>query len=249
MEQIPLQAPPVPGLGKTIGDIFTSPSDAFQSLKGTAPSTKLWLLPMLAMIAIIVCSTVLLFTNDSLKAEFKENQSRSFQQKVESGKMTVDEVEKAESVMDSMGNLLVVFGIVGGTIAAAIYYFGAALALWLAGKFLFKASAGYLKYLELYGLATWIGVLGGIVTLAMMFAFGTMTASPSAALAVLGNYDTANSFHRLLSALNIFSIWETIIVGIGLSVFSGKSKGTGISAAFVLWALWAAATICLGLGK
>jgi hypothetical protein len=65
-----------------------------------------------------------------------------------------------------------------------------------------------------------------------------MYASPSAALAVLSSYSPKNSMHRLLSSLNIFSIWQMVFVGIGLAKFSGKSLGTGIGVAFALWVVW-----------
>jgi Yip1 domain len=249
MEQTPLQLPPAPALGKTISDVFASPSEAFQSIKNTQPSAKLWLVPMLLMAAIVISSTIFLFTNDALKTEFKETQSRIYQQKVEQGKMTQTQAEQAESAMDSMGGLFIVIGIIGGMIAVAAYYFGAALVLWLVNKSLFKAPYGYMKYLELYSISTWIGVLGGVITVVMMLTFGTMTATPSAALAVLGNYDATNTMHKILSAFNVFSIWETAVIGIGLSKFSEKSYGSGIASAFILLAIWTALSIGFGFAR
>jgi hypothetical protein len=148
-----------------------------------------------------------------------------------------------------MGGLLIVIGIIGGMIAVAAYYFGAALVLWLVNKSLFKASYGYMKYLELYGISTWIGVLGGVITVVMMLALGTMTATPSASLAVIGNYDSTNTMHKILSAFNVFSIWETAVIGIGLSKFSEKSYGSGIASAFILLALWTALSIGFGFAR
>ncbi len=249
MEQTSVQLPPAPALGKSISDIFASPSEAFQSIKDAQASTKLWLVPMLMMIAIVISSTVFLFTNDALKTEFKETQSHIYQQRVEEGKMTQLQADQAQSALDSMGGLFIVFGIIGGMLAVAAYYFGSALVLWLVNKLLFKAPAGYMKYLELYGISTWIGVLGGIITVVMMVTLGTMTATPSAALAVFGNYDTTSTMHKILSALNVFSFWEAAVVGIGLSKFSGKSYGSGIAAAFILLALWTAISIGLGLAR
>jgi hypothetical protein len=119
-----------------------------------------------------------------------------------------------------------------------ITLFVGALFLWLIGKLALKAQAGYGKYLELWGASMWIGMLGGIVTLLLLMAFNSMYASPSAALAVLSNYSPKNSLHRFLSSLNVFSVWQMIVVGIGLSKFSGKSLGVGIGVAFALWVAW-----------
>ncbi len=204
---------------------------------------------MIASLLIVVLVSVLLFTNEALKTEMKEVQNKTIQKMVDQGKLTQEQADKAEARTESMGGLMIVFGIVGGGIVVAIYYLGGALVLWLANKTILKSTAGYGKHLELYGVASWIGVLGGIVTILMMVGLGSMAATPSAALAVMGNYDPTTDFHKLLSSLNIFSIWETIVIGIGLSKLSGKSTGAGVGIAFVLWVAWVAVSVLLGIAR
>ena len=128
--------------------------------------------------------------------------------------------------------------IIGQTNPIAIMFFLAALVFWLVGKFGLKAEGGYGKYLELYGAAQWIGVLGFIVTILLAVAYGSMYASPSGALAVLANYNPKSTTHRLLSSLNIFTIWQMIIVGIGLAKYGGKSSGTGFGIGVGLLVVW-----------
>jgi len=246
-EQQPL--PPAPSLGTTITDVFASPSEVFQSLKGTASTPKLWVVPLIAMFLVVALITVMLFTNETLKVEMKDVQSKALQTKVEQGKLTQEQADQAESRMDSMGGMMIVFGIIGAAIFICAYYFGGALFLWLSNKTILKSTVGYGKYLELYGIASWIGVLGSIIAALMMVGLGTMTATPSAALAVLGSYDSTSNFHKLLSAINIFSIWETAVIGIGLSKFSGKSTGAGMGVAFGLWIVWVALSIFLGISR
>lgn len=60
---------PAPSLAMSVIDIFASPSDAFQSIKESKPSSSLWLIPMLCAYIIFVCHTILLFTDDALKTE------------------------------------------------------------------------------------------------------------------------------------------------------------------------------------
>jgi hypothetical protein len=106
-----------------------------------------------------------------------------------------------------------------------------------------------MKHVELYGASSWIGVLGGVVTFGMIVGLGSISASPSAALAVLGSYDSLNTTHKILSALNIFTFWQTAVVGIGLSKFSGKSIVAGISVSAVLWILWTVISLALGFAR
>jgi len=145
--------------------------------------------------------------------------------------------------------LMIAFGIIGGSVGIAIFFFGTALLLWLVDKSLLKAAAGYGKHLELFGIASWIGVLGGIVTIIMMAGLGSMGATPSAALAVLGSYDATLTSHKLLSALNVFTIWEAIVVGFGLSKFSGKSIGAGMGVSFLIFVLMTAVSFALGFAR
>lgn len=246
-DQSPL--PAAPSLGTTFTDVFTSPSEVFQNLKGTASSPRLWIAPLIATLLIVVVSVVMLFTNETLKAEMKDIQSKTIQKMVDEGKLTQEQADKAETRTESMGGMMIVFGIIGGAIFIVAFYFGGALFLWLANKTILKSVVGYGKHLEVYGIASWIGVLGGIITVLMMVGLGSIAATPSGALALLGSFDPTNKLHMLLASLNIFSIWQTAVIGIGLSKLSDKQTSAGIGVAFALWIVWVAVSILLGIAR
>jgi hypothetical protein len=246
-DQQPL--PPAPSLGTTFMDVFTSPSELFQSLSGTASSPMLWVAPFIATLLIVVVSVVTIFTNETLKTEMKDIQSKSIQKMLDDGKLTPAQAEAAESRTESMGGMMIVFGIIGGIIVAAIMFFGAALFLWLANKTIFHSPAGYGKHLEMYGITSWIGFVGGIITLLMMVGLGSMHANPSGSLLVMSNFDTSNYLHKFLSALNIFGLWQMVVVGFGLAKLSGKSTTSGVSIAFALWVVWVLIQVFIGFGR
>jgi hypothetical protein len=241
--------PSAPSPGKAMSDVFASPSEVFQSLKNTAPSPILWVAPFIATLLIVVVSVVMIFTNESLKAEMKDIQSKAIQKMVDEKKLTQEDADKAETRTESMGGMMIAFGIIGGVIFVAAFYFGGALFLWLANKTILKSAVGYGKHLEMYGIASWIGVLGGIITVLMMVGLGSMAATPSGALALLGSFDPTNKLHMLLASLNIFSIWQTAVIGIGLSKFSDKQTSAGMGVAFTLWIVWVALSILLGIAR
>ena len=201
------------------------------------------------MFLITVLSSVILFTNASLKTEMMEIQGKAMQKMVDNGKLTQEQAEQAEAKTESMGGMMIAFAVIGGTIAVCAFYFGGALILWLANKTILKSPAGYGKHLELYGVASWIGVLGGIVTIMMMVGLGSVSATPSGALVFLGNFDTTNKLHMLCASLNIFSVWQTAVIGIGLSKLSDKSTAAGVGISFALWIIWVALSIFLGLAR
>ena len=76
-----------------------------------------------------------------------------------------------------------------------------------------------------------------------------MAATPSGALALLGSFDPTDKLHMLFASLNIFSIWQTVVIGIGLSKLSDKQTGAGMGAAFALWIIWVALSILIGIAR
>ena len=248
MEEQPL--PPAPTLGKTFADIFTAPSDAFEGLAQSAPSAKLWVIPFLVTLLMAVAATFIVFNNDVLRTQVIEQQQQKLDKSLQEGKMTQDQYDQRARGMEKMGPVMfIVFGSVFAIIFISLFFFLYTLLLWLADKFILKANAGYTKHLELNGIAMWISILGTIVTIAMKVGLGSMAAGPSAALAILNEFDSSNNMHGLLAALNIFSIWQTFVVGFGLKKFSGKSTGASMAVSFGLWAVWAVTLVLLGLSR
>jgi hypothetical protein len=235
-EQIP--APPAQSLGNIIMNVFSSPGEAFSGLAQSESKPSLWLVTLILSIVIASLFTFVMFTNESLKAQFMETQNQAIQKQVDAGKMTAEQADQSRRAMESMGGMFIVIGIIGSVVVLAIAFFGAALVLWLVGKLALHSPAGYGKYLEMYGISTWIGILGGIVTLLMVVGLNTMHATPSAALAVYGSFDPLNTTHKLLAALNVFSVWQATVIGIGMSKFANKSLGVGVGIALGLWIVW-----------
>lgn len=240
-EQIP--APKAQGLGSTMMNVFSSPGDAFEGLRESESKASFWLLPLIILIVLASATTAIMFSNDTLKGQILESRNQAIQKQVDSGKMTQEQADRAKSQMENMGGMFVAIGIIGSVIFLSIMFFGASLALWLASKVALKSTAGYGKYLEMYGISSWIGILGGVVTLLMILGLNSMYASPSAALAVYSTFDPANTMHKILATINIFSIWQAIVIGIGLGKLGGKSASTGIGIALGLWIVWAAIQI------
>ena len=106
-----------------------------------------------------------------------------------------------------------------------------------------------MKHLEVYGLASWIGVLGGVVTLATMLALDSMYATPSLALAVYSDFNPVDTTHKILRSADIFAAWQAVVAGIGITVLGRKEGSMGIVVAIVLWAAWVAISIALGLAR
>ena len=247
-EQIP--APKTQGLGSIIMNVFSSPSDAFSGLRESESRSTLWVIPLVVTMAIVIIITYVLATNEVFRQQIVDAQVQAMNEMVRQGRMTQDQAAQATERMQNAGTgMFMAFGILFGCIFVALYYFLGSLFLWLGNKFVLKSTAGYGKHLEVYGIANWIGILGAIVTLMMMYALNSMYASPSAALAVFSHFDVTDKVHKLLSALNVFSLWQAIVIGFGLSTLANKKVLSGIVLALVLWAIWIPVSIFLNVAR
>jgi Yip1 domain len=241
--------PPAISLGKSIANVFSSPAEAFEGLGSSASAPILWATTLLISVVFVATFSYIISSNDTFRGQIFDAQSKALQKQVEEGKLTQERADMATDQMQKMGGMFMVIGTVAGTIFVALYYFGGALFLWLAAKVVLKSPVGYGKFLEAYGIANWIGLLGTVITLLLMLGLNTMYATPSAALAIYAQYDPANNMHKIMSTLNVFVLWQTAVLGIGVAKMTGKPTMTGIGLTFVLWIVWVAISFALGFAR
>ncbi|HEX9613869.1 MAG TPA: hypothetical protein VGA55_00090, partial [Bacteroidota bacterium] len=190
----------------------------------------------------------LMFTNETIKGQVFDMQAKGFEQAIESGRMTQQQADQIRNQMDETGlGMWMAFGSIPVLIFTALFFFVGALFLWLASKFVLKSTLKYGKYLEVYGLATWIGILGSLVYMGMVFGMNSLWSTPSLGLVFMDSYDPFNTLHKFASAVNVFSVWQAIVTGIGLSKLADKPSGIGIGVAVGLWVVWVAIGVPLGL--
>ncbi|HWP83494.1 MAG TPA: hypothetical protein VNN76_12675 [Bacteroidota bacterium] len=229
-------------------NVFADPSEAFADINTSPNRAMLWLVPFLVFIVLSLLFTYLLFVNDTLKTQIFDLQTQGLSEAVKEGRMTQAQADEFRDRMEGTGlGIFMLFGSLPAIFFTAAYFFGGALFLWLSGKLLWKSTAPYMKYVELYGIASWVGVLGYLVTMLMIYGFGTLFATPSAALTVLSDYNPMETSYRFLSAVNLFSIWQASVVGVGVSKLNGKPTGASIGLTLGLWIIWVAIGVPLGL--
>jgi hypothetical protein len=234
------QAPSAPTISFSdiVVNVFASPADAYEGIRTSPTRASVWVVPLILVLLLTCCFTWVMFTNDAIRSQVIDMQRTRMEEQVQAGKMSQEQADRAAEQMEKAGGMMIAIGIVFGVLTVTVMFFLATLVFWLVGKFGLKAEGGYGKYLELYGASQWIGILGFIITILMAVALSSMYATPSGALAVLSNYSPKNTTHRLLSSVNVFTIWQMVVVGIGIAKFAGKSSGTGIGVGVGLWILW-----------
>jgi hypothetical protein len=228
-------------------NVLTAPGDLYAEVAAAPVQTSSWLVPFLVMVALIGLMMFSFTNNSVLFDQMREPQRAEMAKKVAEGKMTQEQVDQAMRFIDDKGAFMA-FGIAGGVLIMTLVVFGAPLCYWLASKGMLQFTGSYKKILEVYGLSMVIGIVGTLVSLIMMNMMESMYAQPSGAFFIRDSYDQNNFGHNVAAAMNVFSIWQVAVTGIGLSTVSGKSRGMGMAVAFGLWLVYVVIASFLGWG-
>lgn len=237
----------VSSFGTRAANVFSAPGDLYAEVASAPVQTSSWLLPYVLSILIATLITYNIATNDSLKHQALDPQKREMERKVQEGQMSEQAYDSAVSMMESNA-MFMTFGVLGLLVFVSAATFGAPLVFWLLAKPVLKYAGPYGKVLEVYGLATLVGILGAIISLILMTLFDNLMARPGAALLVMSSFDQQNFAHNLIASLNIFSIWQMAVLGIGLAKISNAPTGKAIGLALGVWIVWVLISSALGFG-
>jgi hypothetical protein len=241
--------PQVSSFFTRLTNVFASPGELYSEVALAPVQTTSWLLPYLFSVVLTVFSVIVVTNNPALKQEIIEQQQQEMQVNVEKGRMTQEQAEQYMEGMESAGPaIFIVFGSIFGIVTLTATFYGVSAVLWLAAKSIFKTTVGYKKLLEVYGLSALIGILGSIITILMMIINDTMKTGLGGILVVGTEFDRHNFIHNLLASLNLPTIWQVAVLGIGLSKVSNKPTSTGMGVMFGLWGIWTLISSAMGWG-
>jgi Yip1 domain len=229
-------------------NVFSAPGELFDDVAKSEKQTSNWSVPLIIAIVVSIIFVLVVFSQAPIQDQMRDQQEKSFQKRIDSGKMTQEQADQAAAMIPKAGSpMFMIIGCVFAAAGAAVVLFGFTLAFWLVGKWGFKSSAPYSKALEVVGLSMYIYVLGSIITLLLVVAMGSLYATPSLALAV-SQYDPTNALHKLLSSISVFTFWFLIVISIGLGKIFSVSTGKALAGVGVLWVLFTAASVLLSFG-
>jgi mannitol-specific phosphotransferase system IIBC component len=241
---------PATSLAGKLFNVVAAPGEVFNEI-ATAPARAAnWLVPALLYAVIGVISVCILFAQPAIRQTIHDQQVKALDKQVQQGKMTQAQEDQALQVMDRfMGpTMLTIFGSVAVVLFGFFSIFWWAVVLWLLGRWFLKARLGYLKVVEVAGLASVILVLGIIVGTLLAVILGRLYGGPSLALLV-SDFDPTNRAHLLLGAANIVYFWHTAVLGVGLAKLSNRSTAKAVAVVFTYWVVAELLLIAVGLGQ
>ena len=111
-----------------------------------------------------------------------------------------------------------------------------------------KASFGSIYCVSMY--ASLIGVIQALLGIIVVFAssapesFNINNFAPTNIAAFLSPLDTNHALYALLKSLDVITIWNLVLTGMGLATVAGVKKGSGYISVFGWWAI----IVLIGVG-
>ena len=222
----PPAAPEKASLFEDFVDVFYAPSTVYarRATSGYWPYFFIvWaLMAVFAFAGRAVTSAV-------FNAEYSRNIARAMEQNPQ---LTADMVAQQRGMMEGISNIGVYF-------AAPLLIFFAAVLIWLGAK-LVSASVSFDRAMLISAIAQIPRLLGSVLTTAQGLLMDTTT--------IDSMHDVGYSPARFLdqdalspqilgfiARFDVFTLWTTVLLGIGVAVIAKVPRGKGYAAAAIAW--------------
>jgi len=247
-EQTPVTTEPAKPMSFTdkMINIFAAPGELFEDVRLTPPTISNWLVPMLLFIVVAFLMAQIMFMNPSILSQMTDLVTSSIDKMVAEGKLTPEQAEQAINMSKPGSTMFMIQQVVGILILTPVVLFLLSLIYWLLGKWGMKATAPFMKVVEVLGLTFFISIAESIVTTILMFVMDSITATPSLG-AFVSNFDYENKLHMALAKINIFTFWDLTVVSIGLSRLFQRHLPKVLVIVFALWVVWTVFAVMMNI--
>ena len=207
-ESGPKTEPTLPNLMVRLVQVLTSPAKLFDALRGNPRWLGALLLAIGAGIAIVALIPVELIEEMML------------------AQTPADATPEQIAAMESQAGAAGVFRWLGPVVFQPIMLLIIAVFLLVVFNVLMGGEASFKQLFAFTTHANLIGVVGGLLTLPLILARGSLTTALSLGLLVPG-MDSDSFGFKFLNGVNLFGIWTAVVLGIGMSrLYPKVSPGT-----------------------
>jgi hypothetical protein len=248
MEDLSTASEPVRPMSFTdkITNVIASPGELFENVRLTGKTTSNWLIPWIIFVVVGIILGQLMLNNPSLTDQLGQMIRKGMEKSVQEGKMTQEQMDRAYEIARPGSTWFRLAQTGGLAIVSFVLVFVLGLIYWLLGKSAMKATAPYMKVVEIVGLTLFIGMLEQVVTTLLMFALDSIHATPSLGIFV-SDFDMDNKIHVALSKVNAFTLWSLSVTSIGLSKLFQRDFPKVLVLVLALWLIWSIVSLFAGI--
>lgn len=229
-----------------IVNIFASPGELFENVRQTGPTSSNWVFPWLVFVVVAIATGQLVMNNPSLADQLATTIRQALDKSVQEGSMKQEQADQAFEFTRPGSAWFTLIQVASSVFGSLVALFILGLLYWLIGKSAMSATAPFMKVVEVVGLTFFIGALEQIVTTMLMFAMGSIHATPGLGIFVT-DFDINNKLHVALSKVNIFTFWTLGVVSVGLSRLFQRDFPKVLVLVLTIWILWSIVTLLTGV--
>lgn len=227
--------------------VITEPSNTYEEVAKTE-GRNYWILPLLIGVVLGLIGSFIFMSNNELMSSVMDKQKQKMEkqmdEKVNKGEMSASDKEKAieqgGKFMDPKGMFFKLIAFGGALVGPFILLFVPSV-FYLIGLKIFKADFVFSNILNVVGLAYIIAAIGGILGIVLSVVMGTMV-SPGLAL-VLKEEMVGPKVFALVSKIDLFAIWEHIVIMIGLAKIGKIPTAKSAILVFGIWFIYIAISV------
>ena len=201
--------------------VITEPSAA---MRGAIQKPAQWWVPLvLTIIGVLIFTAI---AGDVVRDFSLQKMQEQFTQMVTDGRLTQ---EQADTIYQkqSQGALMTIGMYLGPIINSFIFYFVLTLLALLVGNVILGGNMKFGHYWAIIWWSSVIGFISMVISGILMKITGDIYGA-QLGLGILTKSDPTSVAHRILSAFDIFRIWQGIVAGIGVAIAAKVSNSKGI---------------------
>jgi hypothetical protein len=216
-------------------NVFVSPGEVFDDIRGAEHSVANWLVPGVILILVGWLGSAWILSQEPIQQQMREIGEKNIEKQIAKSKVSEQQAQQMRQIGEKYGSLglkisVVTMPVMLGLIVPFIW----GLFIWVVGSKILKGGFSYLKGVEVVGLANMIAVLHSVVKCLLITMKGNVMAGPSLALLVK-DFDPQNPVHNVMVVLDVMTFWVLAVRASGLARLSRVSF---LKAALWVFGIW-----------
>jgi len=236
----PLNPSPPPSEPSSLTDrltnVIAAPTELFEEIKNKPAQTGNWLVPLVLVCLAGILYAVMAMSQPGVLRGIEDSRDKAMQKQVAAGKITQAQADKAGEVTTRFltPTVLKIFGAGGAVCASVSGLFLFATMIWLLLKICTAARLGYMKAVEVCGLAPVIDIPQKIIRTWLVTWKENMLVTVSPTLFV-ASPDMHTKRDIFLTMIDPIDFWWLAVLSLGVSKVASISYRT---AAFITFGVW-----------
>ena len=212
--------------------VFYAPAETFEAVQ-RGHSRMDWFIPVLLAALVTVGSQYMTLP------VAQKMQAKAVAAATAGQDLTPEQIAQQREMMAKMSGVTSIGTLVAAPVMIFVMVFAFSGVLLLVGRYALGGDVTYGQMLAVEGYAMVISILQNVVLTPIRQARESLMVTLGPGL-FLDKEMLATYVGRLINGIDIFVVWQIVVIGIGLSILARASLGKTLGILFAIWALFVA---------